>query len=149
MVFDWQIMNEMANDMNMDTQQKLNKLRWIGVSSVEKLTTALQKEDIHFSSSEFPALGRAITNTFGKNSGMFPIPEWLATVFSTIAQGRTVNSICDPYARIGLLIGIMQEATQAKSIIACTLANSEAALGKVLVGDAEWKEEIQSIYLAH
>lgn len=128
--------------------KKLSKLRKIGVSSIEELTTTLQKEDIHFSTIEFPSLGRAITTAFGKKSDIFPIPEWLSTVFSTIVQGRTVNSICDPYARIGLLIGIMQEATKAKSVIAYTLDNSEAALGKVLVGNAEWRVKSPSDLLS-
>lgn len=132
-------MNEVVNDMNAKIQQKLNKLREIGVSNVEELITALQKEDIHFSPSEFPALGRFITTTFGKHSDLYPIPEWLAEVFSTIAQSHTANSICDPYAQIGLLIGIMQEVTQAKSVTTYTMQNSEAVLGNALVGDAEWK----------
>lgn len=125
--------------MNVETQQKLNKLREIGISNVEELTTALQKEDIHFSPTEFSALGRTITTTFEKNNNIFPIPEWLATVFSTLVQGRTANTICDPYARIGLLIGIMQETTKAKSTIAFTPMDFEAIIGKVLVDNAEWR----------
>lgn len=125
--------------MNADTQQKLNKLREIGVSSVEELTTALQKEDIHFSPSEFPSLGGAITTTFGISSGLSPFPEWLSLVYSTIIQGHPTNSICDPYAGIGLLIGIMQEATKAKSTIAFTPMDSEATIGKVLVDNAKWR----------
>lgn len=132
-------MNEVVNDMNVETQQKLNKLREIGISNVEELTTALQKEDIHFSPTEFSALGRTITTTFEKNNNIFPIPEWLATVFSTLVQGRTANTICDPYARIGLLIGIMQETTKAKSTIAFTPMDFEAIIGKVLVDNAEWR----------
>lgn len=125
--------------MNAETQQKLNKLREIGVSNVEELATVLQKEDIHLSPSELSVLGRTITATFEKNNSIFPIPEWLAIVLSTLVQDLTANSICDPFAGIGLLTGIMQEATKAKSIIACTQSNSEAALGKILVGNAEWR----------
>lgn len=132
-------MNEVVNDMNVETQQKLNKLREIGISNVEELTTALQKENIHFSPYELPALGGFITTTFGIKSGLSPFPEWLGTVFSTIVQGRTANSICDPYARIGLLIGIIQETTKAKSTIAFTPLNFEAIIGKVLVDNAEWR----------
>lgn len=146
MVFDRQVMNEVVNDMNEETQQKLNKLREIGVSSVEELTRALQEEDIRFSPNELPALGGFITTTFGIRSGLSPFPEWLGTVFSTIVQGRTANSICDPYARIGLLIGIMQETTKAKSTKAFTSMDFEAIIGKVLVDNAEWRVG-NSIYL--
>lgn len=124
--------------MNAETQQKLNKLHEIGVSSVEELTRALQEKDIRFLPNELPALGGFITTTFGIGSGLSPFPEWLGTVFSTIVQGRIANSICDPYARIGLLIGIIQETTRAKSTIAFTPMNFEAIIGKVLVDNAEW-----------
>lgn len=134
--------------MNMETQQKLNKLHEIGVSSVEELTTALQEEDISFSPDEFPALAKFITTTLGIRSNLYSFPEWLGTVFSTIVQSHTANSICDPYARIGLLIGIIKEITKPKSTIAFTPIVSEAILGKVLVDNAEWKAE-NSIYLSN
>lgn len=124
--------------MNPETQQKLNKFHEIGISSVEELTRVIQEENINFSPDEFPALGKFIATTFGIRNDLLPFPEWLSTVFSTIVQGHAADSICDPFARIGLLIGIIQEITKAKSTISLTPMDSEAILGKTLVDDAEW-----------
>ena len=60
-------------------------------------------------------------------------------MFSALAKERVVNALCDPWAGIGSLIGAMQEATQAKITLAFASNMSNAVLGKVLVGNAEWQ----------
>lgn len=125
--------------MNPETWEKFDRIRGQGFRNTEEIAAVLQKKAIHFSPSELPAFGAFITGSFGRLGDFFPAPDWLAAVFSALAQGRTVNTICDPWAGIGLLIGVMQEATQAKIALAFVPNRSNAVLGKILVGNAEWQ----------
>ncbi|MCK9420535.1 MAG: hypothetical protein M0R70_14280 [Nitrospirae bacterium] len=125
--------------MNTETWEKFDRIRGQGFRNAEEIAAVLQKEAIHFSPSELTAFGVFITGSFGRHADFFPAPDWLTAVFSTLGQGRTVNTICDPWAGIGLLIGVMQEVTQAKIALAFEQNTSHAALGKVLVGNAEWQ----------
>jgi hypothetical protein len=125
--------------MNPELWDKFDRIRGQGFRNAEELAAVLQREAIHFSPSELPALGAYIAGCFGGH-GVFPLaPDWLATVFFTLVRGRTINTICDPWAGIGLLIGVMQDATQAKTALAFVRNSSDAVLGKVLVGNAEWQ----------
>ena len=127
--------------MNTETWEKFDLIRGQVFRNTEELATVLQKEAIQFSPSELPALGAFITGSFGRQGTLITAPDWLVAVFSGLVQGRTVNTICDPWAGIGLLIGVIQEATQAKSALAFAPSMSDAMLGKVLVENAEWKVE--------
>ncbi len=125
--------------MNLETWDKFDMIRGQGFRNSEELAAVLKKEAIHFSPTELPAFGAFITGSFGRKGSLISTPGWLAAVFSALAQGRTFNTICDPWAGIGLLIGVMQEVTQAKTVLAFGPNLSDAVLGKVLVEKAEWQ----------
>lgn len=125
--------------MNQETLDKFDRIRGQVFRNTEELATVLKKEAIHFSPSEFQTLGTFITDHFDHHEGFLPSPDWLIAVFSALAQGRTVNTICDPWAGIGLLIGIMQEVTQAKTVLALEPNLSNAVLGNALVEKADWQ----------
>ncbi|MFH1931749.1 MAG: hypothetical protein ABIN18_09205 [Pseudomonadota bacterium] len=125
--------------MNPETWKKFDRIRGQGFRNAEELAAVLQKEAIHFSPIELPALSAFIAGRFGRHGNIFLAPDWLTSVFSALVQGRTVNIICDPWAGIGLLLGVMQEATQAKTVLAFVPNRSNAVLGKALVGNAEWQ----------
>ena len=125
--------------MNPETWDKFDRIRGQSFRNAEELAAVLKKEAIHFSPSEFQAFSAFITDRFEHYEGSFPTPDWLIAVFSALAQGRTVNTICDTWAGIGLLIGVMKEATQAKTALAFVPNMSDAVLGKVLVENAEWQ----------
>lgn len=125
--------------MNTTALQKLDQLRGHEFRNAEELAAVLQKEGINFSPSELPALGKFLAGNLGQHGSLFLVPDWLAAVFSTLAQGRAADSLCDPWAGIGLLIGVMREATKAKTVIAFEPNHSNVALGKALVENAEWQ----------
>ena len=125
--------------MSTTVWQKLDRLRSHGFRNTEELAAVLQKEGINLSPSELPDLGKYLAGNLGQHGGLFPVPDWLAAVFSTLAQGRAANSLCDPWAGIGILIGVMRETTKAKTVIAFEPNHSNVALGKALVENIEWQ----------
>lgn len=69
----------------------------------------------------------------------FSAPDWLISVFSSLVQGHTINSICDPWAGTGMLMRAMQEATQAENALAIVPSRLDAETGRALVRNAEWQ----------
>ena len=112
----------------------------VEVGDAEELAAALQKEAIHFSSNELLTFGRlAFDGSIAKDIALFWVPDdWLAEVFSALFKRRVVRTICDPWASIGLLMNLMLETTNAKIAYAFTYYESDAVLGKTLVGNANW-----------
>src|SRR6185436_14117503 len=80
-----------------------------------------------------------LTSRLGRHGGVFQVPEWLAGVFRELSKEASPETICDPWAGIGLLIGILGAASQVKESFAFTQNNSEFVLGKILAPDANWQ----------
>lgn len=117
----------------------LENLRGVEFRGPEELAVHLKKENGQFSAHDLIVFGQILATRFGRYGGMYSVPEWLAAAFSTITGDKFGQTICDPWAGIGILLGALRESTKAKAAIAFTQNQGEMALGKVLVPQAEWK----------
>lgn len=115
--------------------------------SPEELAEFLKKENAQFSAHDLTVFGHILVTRFGRYGGMYSVPEWLAGAFSDIVGGTPVQTICDPWAGIGLLLGALRESSKARTALAFTSNAGDMALGKVLLPQAEWKlgEPVQLI----
>src|SRR5438552_14408072 len=125
--------------MSKELWQKLDKIRGFEFRDPKELADLLQKEGIHFRSSELTQWGQILATRFGRHIGLFHVPEWLAGIFDSLAKGIGATTICDPWAGIGLLVAVVRDTTEAKRTLAFSRNDAEAALGKILVPDADWR----------
>jgi len=70
---------------------------------------------------------------------MLQVPEWLAGVFASLAKDVSPKTICDPWAGVGFLVGVLIEKCQPKVAVAFTQNHAEHAIGNVLVSEAKWQ----------
>jgi len=124
---------------NEKLKKQILKLKGVDFRGPEELAEFLKKEDVRFSAHDLMAFGLILATRFGRSAGTSYVPEWLAEVFSSLVEGVSPKIICDPWAGIGLLIGILREASMAKTVIAFTPNNGELSLGQVIVPEADWQ----------
>jgi hypothetical protein len=117
----------------------LEKLRGVEFRRPEEFAEFLKKEKAHFSADDLIAFGYILTTRIHRSEGQFCVPEWLARAFASLAEGISPNSICDPWAGIGFLAAVLQEASGASETLAITQNIGEHTLGKVLVPQADWQ----------
>lgn len=117
----------------------LARLKGVEFRGPEELAEHLKKEGLEFSAHDLIAYGHLIATRFGRQSGTTPIPEWLAAVFSKLVEGTATKSICDPWAEVGILIGLLNSASKAQDSIAIARSLEEATLGRVLVPLVDWR----------
>lgn len=113
----------------------------------EELAELFKQEKAQFSARDLMVFGHILATRLGHYGNMYSVPEWLAGAFAAIVGDTQVQTICDPWAGIGLLLGALRESSKAKTALAFTQNSGEMALGKVLLPQAEWKlgEPVQSI----
>ncbi len=116
----------------------LNKLRGVDFRRPEEFAEFLKKEKAHFSADDLIAFGYILTTRIHRSEGQFYVPEWLARAFAALAEGVSPKTICDPWAGIGFLAAVLQEASGATDVLAITQNSGEHALGQVLVPQADW-----------
>src|SRR5262249_21722765 len=73
------------------------------------------------------------------NPGEHFVPQALLQVQRALLDGYTAEVVCDPWAGVGSVISVIQDATQAKRALALTRNETEAAFGRALVKHAEWQ----------
>jgi hypothetical protein len=117
----------------------ISKLKGLEFRGPEELADFLKKQNAQFSARDLIFFGYILTTRMRRSGGLLHVPEWLTEVFSTLTEGMSPKTICDPWAGSGLLIGILREASKAKTAIAITPNRGEHILGKVLVPQADWQ----------
>src|SRR5436305_1778021 len=118
---DHQIVNEKVRNA-------LSKLKGVEFHGPEELAEFLKKEDVRFSADDLIAFGYVLATRFGRSGGLFYVPNWLAGVFSALIEGVSPRTICDPWAGIGLLVGVLREAARPKETFAFSPSQGERAL---------------------
>jgi len=103
------------------------------------LAGRLKSLGIAIPSEQLPGLIPTILQAFGgRNAGHLHIPPILTDVVSKLLEGRSAQTLCDPWAGLGAMLAIAQKATSSPRCIAFNLNNSEGELGKALFPKAEW-----------
>jgi len=87
---------------------------------------------------EIPEVTNLLAKFFGIRSGLMPIPPVLPAVISKIVSPRSAKTILDPWAGLGSLLSIVQQATSAERCIGYNINTSEGELAKTLFPQAEW-----------
>src|SRR5262245_36382776 len=103
--------------MNQELWKKFDKLRGTSAGS-EGLAEFFQQEGVRFSANDLATWGQFLARRFGPRGGMLHVPEWLAGVFVALAKDASPKAICDPWAGIGFLVGVLREACQPKVAVA-------------------------------
>ena len=125
--------------INEKLRNALSKLMGVEFRGPDELAKFLKKENVHFSAHDLTAFGYVLATRFGRSGGLFYVPNWLAEAFSALIESVSPKTICDPWAGIGLLVGVLREAAQPNDAFAFTPSQSECALGRVLVPEADWR----------
>lgn len=125
--------------MNQQLWKKLDKLRSLPSTGHDGLAEFFKKEGVRFSTSDLATWGQFLSTRFGRAGGMLQVPEWLAGVFASLAKDVFPKTICDPWAGVGFLVGVLSEACQPKVAVAFTQNHAEHAIGNVLVSEAKWQ----------
>jgi hypothetical protein len=126
-------------EKELQTRNLILKLKAGEFHGPTELAAFLATKSMSFSAHDLIALGHILATRFGPSGGVFHVPGWLADVFSALIEGVSTQAICDPWAGCGVLIGVLREASKAKTTIALTVNQGEYALGKVLVPGANWQ----------
>ncbi len=87
---------------------------------------------------EIPEVTNLLAEFFGARSGPMPVPPVLPAVISKILSSHSANTILDPWAGLGSLLAIAQQATSAERCIGFNINTSEGELAKTLFPQAEW-----------
>ena len=103
------------------------------------LSERLASLGVSISPEQLPELIPILLQSFdGSRAGHLHIPAILSDVISRILGGRSAKTICDPWAGLGTVLAIAQNATSHTRLLAFNMNLSEAKLAKVLFPQAEW-----------
>jgi hypothetical protein len=131
--------------MNPELITELRKIRnemAHGLAPVEPIAIAerLNSLGISIPSDQLRELIPIILRSFGgSHDGHVHIPPILFDVVPKLLSGRSAQTLCDPWAGIGMMLAIAQRAVSATRCIAFNLNTSEGALARALFPQAEWK----------
>jgi len=81
---------------------------------------------------EIPEVTNLLAKFSGARGGPVPIPPVLPTAISKILVSHSANTILDPWAGLGALLAIVQQATSAERCIGYNLNTSEGELANTL-----------------
>lgn len=104
-----------------------------------ELARALTERELYPEQFELTETTNLLAKFAGSRGGPIPIPAILPEVISQILASHTAKTILDPWAGLGALLAIAQQATSAGRSIAFNLNASEGELAKVLFPHAEWR----------
>lgn len=122
-----------------DVLRTLDKLRGREPRGLREIAEFLREDNIQLSPDDLAVFGRVFASRLYQNEMLGRAPEWLDKVFVKLAEGVSPEIICDPWASIGFLAGVLQGALQPKEVIAITCNDGEQALGKVLAPKIDWR----------
>lgn len=131
--------------MNPELLNELRRLRnemAHGVAPVDpaKLAERLKSLGISIPTEQLPELIPAILQAFGgHNVGHLQIPPVLSDVVAKLLEGRSTQSLCDPWAGLGTMLAIAQRTISSPRCIAFNRNVSEGELAKALFPQAEWR----------
>lgn len=122
--------------MNTELLQKFDHYRDLPFRGTEGLAQFLHEEGIRFATKD---LATWVEFLSGRLGGTVQVPEWLVSIFCTLANVDSPKIICDPCAGVGFLVEALREACQPKQALAFTQNRAEHELGEVLVPEVGWQ----------
>ena len=130
--------------MNPELLNDLRKLRneiAHGLASAEPadLAERLESLKIPIPPDQLPDLVPTILQSIGgRNAGHLHVPPVLSDVVAKLLEGRSAQTLCDPWAGLGMMLAIAQRATSSTRCIAFSLNAVESKLAQALFPQAEW-----------
>ena len=112
--------------------------RLASTPSGTELVRFLTEMDPPISTSDLPEILNELTRRLGPRVGLGYVPPVLLGVLAKIAEGSSGGVICDPWAGFGFVLAAIRQVTQARTMIAITRNESEAAIGRLLLPEGKW-----------
>ena len=112
------------------------------MASVDPITLAkrLKSLGISIPAGQLPELIPTILQSFGRHhAGHYQIPPVLSEAIAKLLEGRSAQTLLDPWAGLGTMLAIAQQATSSSKCLAFNPDASEVELAKVLFPQAEWQ----------
>ena len=136
--------NSYQQNMKLELLNELRRLRnemAHGLAPVDPsaLAERLNSLGISIPSDQLPELIPTILQAFGgHHAGHLHLSPVLSDVIPKLLSGRSAQTLCDPWAGIGMMLAIAQRAVSASRCIAFNMNASEGALAKALFPQVEW-----------
>ena len=131
--------------MNPELFEELRRLRNViahETTPLEPSAVAARLESLgaSISAEQLPDLIPTILQIFGHRSeGRSQIPAVVRDTIRRLLEERSANTICDPWAGLGDVLALAQNATSAEHSIAFNANVSEAQLGRALFPSTDWR----------
>ena len=122
-----------------NVRSALSALKGVEYHRPEELAEYLTKSGVRVSAHELVSFGYLLSTRFRSGGAAFLLAEWLASVFTALVQDLSPRTLCDPWAGVGVLAAVLQEATGANDVLAIANTTGDLALGKVLLPQAVWQ----------
>jgi hypothetical protein len=92
------------------------------------------------SAEQLPHLIPTILQIFGhRGAGRSHVPAIVRDTIRRLLEDRSAKTVCDPWAGLGDVLAVAQNATSAERSIALNANASEAQLGRALFPSADWR----------
>jgi hypothetical protein len=109
-----------------------------GAFDSAELAKHLSEMGLSIPIADLPEFTALLLQGFGREAGLYYVPQPILTVLSKLLDGKSASIVCDPWARMGTVLASVCESTQATKALAFTKNKNEAALGCVLLSSADW-----------
>ena len=127
--------------MNPELLSELRKLRnEIAPVDPKTLAERLKSLGVSIPTEQLPELIPTILQRFGRHhAGHYQIPPLLSEAIAKLLEDRSAQTLLDPWAGLGTMLAIAQQATSSSKCLAFNPDVSEVELAKVLFPQAEWQ----------
>jgi hypothetical protein len=106
----------------------------------DRFVALLNSRGVSIPRSEIPKLSETLFLAFGRYGGSTHlVPPLLLPILERFLAKHPARIVCDPWAGLGELLANAAVFARAAKALAFTQNEAEFALGRALVGSAEWK----------
>jgi len=121
---------------------ELKKLRNMSAhglrGSDSELATRLAALGLSVSAADLPDFGTSLLQCFGREDGLFYVPQTFLFVLEKMIDGISNGNVCDPCAGLGIVLKHVQEVVKPAKTFAFTQNEAAAKLGNFVLNLADW-----------
>jgi hypothetical protein len=117
--------------------------------SPSELVSIIKQHDLVPEKHEIHEFINQIARFYGNRGGLFSCPAVISNSITKILDSRSASTILDPWAGLGSLLAIAQQATSAARSIGYCSNNDEGELAQTIFPDSEWFVGSSLDLLAH
>ena len=127
--------------MNPDLFSELRKLRnEITHAGPRNFADGLKSLGVSIPTDRLPELLPTFLQSFGRpNTGHYYFPPVLSEAIATLLEGRSVQTLLDPWAGLGTMLAVAQQAIPSSKCLAFNPDAAEVELARALFPEAKWQ----------